>query len=118
MRSPKFRMSLGAGRKIRRALPVGICAGLAACAALAAFAVRAETIVVNDKVMVRESTINRPSGGMSMDQVQKKFGEPTMRHATVGKPPITRWDYPQFSVFFEGDRVIHSVVVGEQSARS
>jgi hypothetical protein len=27
----------------------------------------------------------------------------------VGKPPITRWDYPGFSVFFEGDRVIDTV---------
>ncbi len=118
MRSPRLRMSWGAGRKIRRAVPVGICTGLAACAALTAFAVRAETIVVNDKVMVRESSIDRPQGGMSMDQVARKFGEPAKRHPTVGKPPITRWDYPQFSVFFEGDRVIHAVVAGEQSTRS
>jgi hypothetical protein len=118
MRSPKRRMSLGAGRKIRRALPVGLAAGVAACAILAASAVRAETIVVNDKVMVRESSIARPGGGMKMDEVVRKFGEPTKRHPTVGKPPITRWDYPQFSVFFEGDRVIHAVVLGEQPAHS
>jgi hypothetical protein len=118
MRSLELRMSLGAGRKIRRALPVGICAGLAACATLAAFAVRAETIVVNDKVTVRDSNVERPHGGMRMEQVERKFGEPTKRHETVGKPPITRWDYPQFSVFFEGDQVIHSVVVGAQPTRS
>ena len=125
MRSAELRMNLGAGRKIRRALPVGVCAGLAACAAVTAFAVRAETIVVNDKVMVRDSSIERPHGGMKMEQVEHKFGEPAKRYPTVGKPPITRWDYPQFSVFFEGDRVIHSVVVGaqppstpEQAARS
>ena len=122
MRSPERRMSMGAGRKTRRALPVALGAGLAACAALAtaltASSVRAETIVVNDKVMVRESTVARPSGGMKMDEVERKFGEPKERHPTVGKPPITRWDYPQFSVFFEGDRVIHSVVVGAQPAAS
>ena len=125
MRSPELRTSFGAGRKIRRARPVGLCAGFAACAAFAAFAVHAETIVFNDEVMVRESTVERPRGGMKMEQVERKFGEPTKRHETVGKPPITRWDYPQFSVFFEGDRVIHSVVVGaqppsttEQAARS
>jgi len=118
MRSPEHRRNFGAGRKIRRALPVGICAGLAACATLTAFAVRAETIVVNDKVMVRESSIERPHGGMKMEQVEQKFGQPAKRYPTVGKPPITRWDYPQFSVFFEGDRVIHSVVVGEQPTRS
>jgi hypothetical protein len=25
-------------------------------------------------------------------------------------PPITRWDYNNFAVFFEGDRVIDAVV--------
>lgn len=122
MRSPERRMILGAGRKTRRALRIGLCSGLAACAALTtaltASSVRAETIVVNDKVTVRESNIARPSGGMKMDEVERKFGAPTMRHPTVGKPPITRWDYPQFSVFFEGDRVIHAVVLGEQPAHS
>jgi len=44
--------------------------------------------------------------------VEKQFGPPTTRHPTVGKPPITRWDYPNFSVFFEGDRVIDSVATG------
>lgn len=117
MRSPERRMSWGAGRKIRRAVPVGIWAGLAACASLAAFTVRAETVVVNDKVTVRDSSVTRPHRGMKMQQVESKFGEPTKRHPTVGKPPITRWDYPQFSVFFEGDRVIHAVVVAEQPAQ-
>jgi hypothetical protein len=42
--------------------------------------------------------------------VERKFGAPVTRHPTVGAPPITRWDYPSFSVFFEGDRVIHAVV--------
>jgi hypothetical protein len=28
----------------------------------------------------------------------------------VGAPPITRWDYAGFSVFFEHDRVIDAVV--------
>ncbi|MGH8218075.1 MAG: hypothetical protein ACREUT_05845 [Steroidobacteraceae bacterium] len=118
MRSPEHRRSFGAGRKIRRTLPVCLCAGLTACAMLHSTAARAETIVVNDKVMVRDSNVARPTGGMRMEQVEKKFGEPTKRHPTVGKPPITRWDYPQFSVFFEGDRVIHTVVIGEQPAHS
>jgi hypothetical protein len=33
------------------------------------------------------------------------------RHPTVGAPPITRWDYNGFSVVFEKDRVIDSVVI-------
>jgi hypothetical protein len=45
-----------------------------------------------------------------MATVQSRFGEPSNRHATVGEPPITRWDYPQFSVYFEHDRVLHTVL--------
>jgi hypothetical protein len=44
-----------------------------------------------------------------MTQVQAKFGAPVTKHDAVGLPPITRWDYPGFSVFFEHDRVIDSV---------
>jgi hypothetical protein len=45
-----------------------------------------------------------------MTTVEKKFGAPVTRHPTVGAPPITRWDYAGFSVFFERDRVIDAVV--------
>jgi hypothetical protein len=44
-----------------------------------------------------------------MKTVEKEFGAPATKHPTVGKPPITRWDYANFSVFFEGDRVIDTV---------
>lgn len=101
----------------RAVLPL-LCAALATCGVLAASGARAETVVVNDKVMVRDSSIPRPHRGMRMEQVEHDFGEPATRHPTVGKPPITRWDYPQFSVFFEGDRVIHTVVAGDHPARS
>jgi hypothetical protein len=59
---------------------------------------------------------DRPNRGSSMATVQGRFGEPTSRHATVGVPPITRWDYPQFSVYFEHDRVLHSVLVSSAPA--
>jgi hypothetical protein len=54
---------------------------------------------------------NRPARGSTMATVQGRFGEPSNRHATVGNPPITRWDYPQFSVYFEHDRVLHTVLL-------
>ena len=34
----------------------------------------------------------------------------TNRVAAVGNPPITRWEYPSFVVFFENNIVLHSVV--------
>jgi hypothetical protein len=69
----------------------------------------AETLVVNDQVALRDSTVDRPKRGSTMTDVEKHFGAPAEKHATVGQPPITRWDYAGFSVFFEHDRVIHSV---------
>jgi hypothetical protein len=45
-----------------------------------------------------------------MRQVEQRFGTPERRYPTVGQPPITRWDYRNFSVFFEYNRVVHAVV--------
>ena len=69
----------------------------------------AETIVVDDQVQVRESSLAKPKRGITMTQVEAKFGAPVTKHDAVGQPPITRWDYPGFSVFFEHDRVIDTV---------
>lgn len=56
------------------------------------------------------STLARPHRGMTTAAVQARFGAPKERRAAVGQPPISRWIYPQFVVYFEADRVIHSVV--------
>src|SRR5580700_4202780 len=71
---------------------------------------RAVLVVTDDQVSVIPSDVARPSPGMTMQKVEEKFGTPADRHDAVGTPPITRWDYPNFSVFFEHDRVIHAVV--------
>lgn len=52
----------------------------------------------------------RPDRGMTMQQVRAKFGEPVREHPWVGDPPITRWDYADYSVFFEHEYVLESVV--------
>lgn len=51
----------------------------------------------------------KPGRGMSQAGVEQKFGAPQARRAAVGEPPISRWEYSDFVVFFEYDRVIHSV---------
>jgi len=51
-----------------------------------------------------------PARGTSKAQVEKQFGEPTQRVAAVGNPPISSWVYPGFTVYFEYDHVIHSVI--------
>lgn len=85
---------------------------LLALAALAASPARAETIVVDDQVQVRESSVETPVRGTSMQAVEARYGAPAAKHAAVGKPPITRWDYPGFSVFFEYQHVVHAVSTG------
>lgn len=55
---------------------------------------------------------DRPSRGMSMHTVESRYGEPSKRLDAVGQPPITRWEYPGFVVYFENQMVIHAVAVG------
>ena len=50
-----------------------------------------------------------PTRGLSMAQVERQYGAPSERIAAVGQPPITRWVYPSFVVFFEHSTVIHAV---------
>jgi hypothetical protein len=57
-----------------------------------------------------------PRTGLNMDSVRTRFGNPATEHPAVSTegnplhPPITRWDYDGYSVFFENDLVLHSVV--------
>lgn len=57
------------------------------------------------------ASIAAPTRGTSMDQVQARFGPPTERYAAVGQPPITRWVYPTFVVYFEYSHVVHAVAI-------
>ena len=50
-----------------------------------------------------------PPHGMLMPRVRAGWGEPSLVHDAVGQPPITRWDYADFSVYFEHDHVVHAV---------
>jgi len=52
-----------------------------------------------------------PERGLTMDDVQRQYGEPADRSGPVGDPPISTWDYGDFVVYFEDRTVIHSVVV-------
>lgn len=50
-----------------------------------------------------------PDRGMTQDAVRKQFGNPTRQVAPVGTPPISRWVYDDFTVYFEGKFAIHAV---------
>ena len=92
--------------KHRHALLAALLAGLAFSTAG-----QAETIAVDNTIAVKEPGVPSPTRGMTMQQVESKFGAPSAKSQPVGKPPITRWDYAGFAVYFEYDHVIHSVAL-------
>lgn len=55
-------------------------------------------------------TTTLPGRGMKMADVEARFGAPLEKGQAVGKPPITRWTYPEFYVVFERDIVLHAVL--------
>jgi len=82
---------------------LGVVAGV-----LYGAASRAEDVAMPKSAPSAEPS-DQPVNGMRMTAVEARFGAPATRHDAVGRPPITRWDYANFVVFFENDLVIHAV---------
>lgn len=57
---------------------------------------------------------NMPSMGMTQASVQSAWGQPDSIDTAVGQPPISQWHYGKFVVYFEKDRVIHSVLTRQR----
>ena len=51
-----------------------------------------------------------PANGDSKSNVESRFGAPSRRHQPVGDPPISRWDYETYSVYFEYELVLFTVL--------
>ena len=69
----------------------------------------ADTLLI-DGVSRSSATVSaRPNRGMDMQTVQSTWGAPDSKRSPVGEPPIARWEYPDFVVYFEYTHVIHSV---------
>ena len=90
---------------------------LAGACAISAFAgntlAHADTLLV-DRVK-QEQHMDAPRRGMSMAQVEQRFGAPKDKLNPAGgdtklHPVINRWVYDNYIVYFERDRVIDSVV--------
>ena len=56
------------------------------------------------------ATADVPLRGMSMQDVEQIYGTPLEAHDGVGTPPIVRWRYASFTVYFENRWVINSVI--------
>jgi hypothetical protein len=92
--------------------------GLFAATPLGAEILRAET---GDLTVLSKPSL--PTRGEPQQSVLARYGEPLGRYATVGggsrwQPPITRWDYADFSVIFEGTYALHSVLHGPVTPQS
>ena len=59
---------------------------------------------------VEQSGIDLPRTGMSKQMVLDHYGEPQSQHGPTGEPPISYWEYPKYTVYFEYSHVIHSVL--------
>lgn len=67
---------------------------------------------------VRERMLrDLPGNGLNMTEVESRYGVPLERHGAVGEPPITRWVYDDYSVYFEHQLVIESVLHHEAVVR-
>lgn len=53
--------------------------------------------------------VDMPTKGMSKERVKALFGEPLEEIPAKGQPPISRWKYQQFTVYFDSNTVIHCV---------
>ncbi len=54
--------------------------------------------------------LDLPPNGMSMNEVEAAYGTPQEKRAAVGDPPISRWVYDRWSVYFEWDRSLYTVL--------
>ena len=95
---------------------IRLLSAVSAVAVAAAFPIgttaHAETLLV-DRVK-QERSLDTPHRGMSMAQVESRFGPPRDKMAPAGgdaprHPVINRWVYDSYIVYFERDRVISSV---------
>jgi hypothetical protein len=81
-------------------------------ALLASTTVSAETLLI-DRVH-QENSAAMPARGMTMAQVEARFGAPSEKLDPRGGqkhqwPTINRWTYPAFTVYFEKNRVVDAV---------
>ena len=76
-------------------------------------AAQADSLLVNR--VQQEQNMTLPTRGMSMSQVEQRFGAPQRKLTPRGgdsakHPVINRWDYANFIVYFERSHVIHAVL--------
>ncbi len=81
---------------------------LALALALVAQIASADVLLIEE---VRQSeSMQLPRNGITKAATETNFGAPNKKLSAVGDPPITRWEYNIFNVYFEYDLVLFSVL--------
>ena len=81
---------------------------LAFVLAFAVQAVYADVLLIEE---VRQAErMELPKNGQNKADVEAKFGTPVAKNDAVGDPPISSWKYDTYSVYFEYDLVLSTVL--------
>ena len=70
----------------------------------------AEQLTIPVGSQADRSQVSLPTTGMTQASVRNRWGAPQDIQGPVGEPPISQWHYSDFIVYFEHDRVLHTVV--------
>lgn len=55
-------------------------------------------------------SMSAPRNGQKKQRVESEYGAPLQKISAVGEPPISKWVYQDFTVYFEYNLVIHAVL--------
>ena len=75
---------------------------------LAPIAVFADVLIIDEVRQVQRMDL--PQNGQTKSSIESRFGSPEQRNQAVGDPPISSWDYGHYSVYFEYNVVLFSVL--------
>ena len=88
----------------------GALALTAICALTPVTGAMAEDLSVPVGQQADRGQASYPQAGATQSSVRSGWGQPAEIQGPVGQPPITQWHYQNFIVYFEHDRVIHTVL--------
>lgn len=91
-------------------LPAAMLVTLSALAPLGGTPALADVGPESERLTTTTETGRYPARGQRMTDVDLRFGVPRAKLPPVGDPPISRWVYEGFTVYFEREYVIHTVI--------
>ncbi|MFT5083990.1 MAG: hypothetical protein ACI9Y1_002042 [Lentisphaeria bacterium] len=93
---------------MKRQALLGLLPLAVACATLTGTQLtHADTLAMPEQ---SEWSAKTPARGTTKAYVEAEFGAPDSEEGPRGRPPIYFWEYPDFTVYFEDNHVIHTVI--------